>query len=431
MSNQVNERNYKHWITRYCDRGNCWIVVSKLGDMIRHENTIITGPNGENILHEDLHLTHDNLQYVYLVNFSPKQLITLVQDDKYFYLINNIEITKQEGNNEVTDYESTIICNNSLSGLVAGLPKPMRKKLKLKTSDKIKLKHTDRIQLDRIVPIDFIGKRHIEQVKLFRDYCKQDADVLDLSGLFLLSPKVIEDTAIFSKKIFSHTQVILYQNNQFNKFGWLKHFPHIKILAMWYITTVTNDDIDLLVESAPNLETLEFHHCFQLNGRILIPISTLVRLDKLIINYERCDLQKEIFETIIKDNEWELIKNTNMSVVLIDSHNLTLDFIDFFLKSFKGINHFIMNKMVLDKLKNNSADGFKDREEPISFHSSEDTNIGFKRNRDVRIYDLVRNKCGNVFSESMLNLIKERSPDKADAADLLLRETTSCTSTAS
>jgi hypothetical protein len=387
--------------------------VAKLGEMIGHKDTTIIGTDGPEL---ELPLVHDGLEYVYFVDFSEERLITLVQDKKYYYLIDNTKyIVKDE-----EEHRSNIMYDTSLSRLVRRMPSGIRKKVGLKQIDKVKLRPAEIKQLQFVVPVDFIGQPHIAQVKLFRDFAKQDRKRLDLSGLFILEPKVIEDTAVLGKVKFEHEEVVLYQNNRFHKFGWLEHFPKIKILTLWYINQVQNEDIASLVESAPGLEALEFHHCFQLNGRAIIPVSKLSRLNKFILNYEQCELQELAYETVIKDEEWKQIDNTPLEVVLIDSYNLTLDFIDLFLKAFKGIKHFIMNDVILAKLEKNSADGVKDLEDPVSFHSVKDTKVGFKRYRDVKVFDQVRNKCGNAFSDAMLKKIKERSPEKAEIADMLL-----------
>lgn len=413
----ITDREYKHWITRRCERHNCWLVVAKLGDMISHTDTTIIGPDETVVAHKDLPLTHDTLEYVYLVNFTEDRLITLVQDKQFYYLIDNTEYVSEEG---VKDHRSKILYDTSIKKLVGRMSGSLRKKIGLLHIDKIKLKQTERKQLEGVVPIDFICKPHPAQVKLFRDYVNQDTRRVDLSGLFILEPKVIEDAAVWGKKDFGHEEVVLYQNNRFHKFGWLKHFPNIKTLTLWYLNQVKDEDIELLVESAPNLNALEFHYCFQLTGRCIIPVSKLQHLDKLILNNERCELQELTYETVITDAEWTTISNTSLTLVLIDSQNLTLDFIDLFLKSFKVVQHFIMNEIVLEKLQKNSADGCKDREDPITFHSVKDTKVGFKRYRDVKIYDQVRNKCGNVFSDAMLNKIKQRSPEKSEIVDTLL-----------
>jgi hypothetical protein len=416
----LSKREYKYWITKNCERQNCWIVVARLGEMLNHRDTVIEGPDGV-IDHEDLPLTHDNMEYVYLVDFSDSRLIALVQDNEYYYLIDNTKISVQdEEGKDVEDYQSRIVYNKSLTGLVGKLSGGLRKKLKLKLSSKAKLRSRDVTQLEGVVSIDFIGKTHEEQVELFKTYAgdNKNKKQLDLSGLFVLDPKVIID----SQTVYPQEQIILYQNNKFNTFEWLKFFPNISILSVWYINTLTNDSMDELILSAPKINTLEFHYCYQLNGRILIPLSKLNLLDKLVINNEKCDLQPQTYETIIKDEEWAKMSNQSLSLVVINSHNLTLDFIDFFLKCFTNVTNFIMNELVLKKLEDNSSNGSKDHEDPISFHSVLNTNQGFKRYKNVKIYDLVRNKTGNTFSTSMLDVIKERCPDKAEAAELMKNE---------
>lgn len=414
-----SERQLKHWITKHCDRKHCWIVVARLGEMLLHEDAIINGPDGA-VSRDQLPLTHDSLEYVYTVYLKDGHLLTVVQDKDYYYLIDNMELDDSETGTKV--YKSRITYDTKLSKLISRMTSGNRKKLGLKHKDKIKLKQIDRHQLEGVVPVDFIAQPHVVQVKLFRDYIKQNPKRLDLSGFYLLEPQVLMDTAVWGKMKFTQEEVVLYQNNRFHKFEWLKHFPKIKTLTMWYINQVKDSDIDVLVQSAPSLQILEFHYCFQLTGRVLIPVSKLPVLDKLILSNTQCSLQETTYETVITDKEWSALENSSVTVALIDSHNLTLDFIDFFLRSFKTVEHFIMNEIMLGKLQKNSADGGKDRETPVSFHSVSDTTVGFKRYRDVRIYDLVRNKTGNTFSSAMLKKIQERSPEKAEAAEALMPE---------
>ena len=92
----LNEREYKFWITKNCDRRNCWIVLAQLGYMINHVDTKLYHEKKE-VPREELSLVHDGLEYVYLVDFASDRLITLVQDKDYYYLIDNTEVTRIEG----------------------------------------------------------------------------------------------------------------------------------------------------------------------------------------------------------------------------------------------------------------------------------------------------------------------------------------------
>lgn len=405
-------REYKYWITRNCDRKYCWLVASRLDDMLSHKDTTITGPSGP-VPREELQLSQATLEYVYFVDFSSDHIVTLVQDRTYFYLIDNTEITVTEGRESSKDYRSNIRFHSSLPLLVSGMTGGLRKRLGLKTPDKIKLRSVESKALDGVVPIDFIGQEHATQVDLFRRYADQNKATLDLSGMLLLSPQVIIDCG----RLFPHQQVILYQNKHFSTTldGWLRCFPKASTLSMWYID-IRNSHIIIPV----NISTLEFHNCMEIDIRVLTKLAGLTTLKRLILNYEKMPVQECSYETLISDAEWGAINNTTLETILVDSKCLTMDVIDFILKGFRKLEHFLMDGEVLAKLQQNSRDGCKDREPVITFHSALDTTQGFTRRRDVKVYDLLRNKYGAAFSDSMLRVIRARDPEKSEAVDILL-----------
>jgi len=175
--------------------------------------------------------------------------------------------------------------------------------------------------------------------------------------------------------------------------------------------------IDTIHLSAPELDTIEIHYCPQVTGRVLISLSKMSLLNKIVINNESCEIHTDPYETVIKDAEWKLINNSNVELLLIDSYNLTLDFIYFSLIHFKGLQHYIMNDIIMRKLNDKSVGGHM--EQSVVFHSSKDINQGFKRYRDIKVYDLVRSKCGNMFSDSMLKKIEALNPERSDAVMIL------------
>ena len=132
-----------------------------------------------------------------------------------------------------------------------------------------------------------------------------------------------------------------------------------------------------------------------------------------------CKIQENTFETVITDEEWKNVKSDTLTTLFINSGNLTLDFIDFCLKSFKQLTNFIMHDLVLQKLDKHSRSGHT--EHKISFHNASDINQGFYRYTDVKISDLVRNKIAPAFSESMLRKIRELDPSKAEIVDQMLK----------
>ncbi len=416
----IKVREYKYWLTKNAQTSNCWIVVAQLDEMLSHKECILHDPQGKAVARDTLRLNSGNLQYVYVTLFEGDRATTIVQDDMYYYYIDNAKDTSaastSAASTEDTDYKSFIQYFSSLNQLVHGISGGQRKRLGIKLPDKIKLRSVEQTALRGVTHIDFIGKTHEEQVLLWKEYVSGAGQNLNLAGFHMLDPKVIID----ANKSSSHTQIILSQNSKFRNFEWLKTFPKATILSVWNIHNITDSSIATLKQYAPLLNILEFHNCVQLTGRILIDLSQFSLLDKLVINHDTCHMQVTGRETVITDEEWSKINNTTLSVLLIDSKNLTLDFIDMTLKHFKGLEHFIMNDEILAKLEKNAVNGHNP--ERISFHSISNVQSGFKRYRDVKIYDLIRNKCGNMFSESMLRKIKERNPDKAQIVDMLSTE---------
>jgi hypothetical protein len=219
-------------------------------------------------------------------------------------------------------------------------------------------------------------------------------------------------------KVSSVKTLILNQNlNMCHSFQWLYYFPNLNTLTVWY-TTITDSSFQQAHRYAPKLNIIEFHQCLNLTGRILLSLNNFHMLQKIIINNEVCSLQENTFETVITEEEWKALKNTTVDTLLIDSGNLTLDFINYILLSFEALTNFIMHPKVLEKLEKNSRSGHSDRK--ISFHSLNNIEQGFYRYAQVKITDLLKNKIGPVFSDSMLRKIKELDPSKADAADFLM-----------
>ena len=422
----LNDREYRYWLTKNCERHNCWVVVAKLGEMLLHKETTYTGPSGPV---DSIPLHHDALKYVYLAHFEEDRVTTIVQDDQYYYLIDN-QKTKtatvaepraepesgadaEQEQKEYDLYTSDIKFHTDIKGLISMMSGGQRKRLKIQLSKKAKLKAKDVSALNGVTYIDFINKTHEEQVELWKTYMKQQKDHIDLSGFFLLEPQVLIDAGVKG----SQDQIIINQNNRFYNFEWLKLFPKLKVLSIWYVNMLQDEHVGQIAKTAPNLNTLELHNCYQVTGRALIPLFGMHLMEKLIFNNEKCSLQESGLETVITDEEWMQINNASLNILLIDSHNLTLDFIDLVLKRITGLKHFIMNEIILEKLRKNSASGCDDDREPVTFHSASNLQSGFKRYRHVKVYDQVRNKCGNMFSDAMLKIIAERNPERAEVAE--------------
>lgn len=434
------EEKCLYWITKHAPRQSCWLIVAKLGDMLGHNNTTIHHPSMEAVADlstqpttvADL-LTHDDLEYIYASKMDDNRITILISDMTRYYVIDNKLITeeyeeteesenqeeqKSEANKEKDQFSSDIWYNESIIELLDIIPGTVRKRLSLKQAHKQKLK-TNNIDTNLIQPMHFSRKTFEQQVELWKQYVKQQTrdkgDTLDFSGLYKLDPKVIVAAGL---KYPTFKTVVINQNNKFTNLHWLFYFPNLEVLSVWYINMLKDESFKDIHRYAPKINTLELHMCPQVTGRVLLNFNGLGLLKNLILNNPKCSLQENIHETIISDKEWETIKGNCLNTLLIDSGNLTRDFIKFALESYPNLEHFIMHKEVMLQLKEHSSSGHSD--DKIVFHSAEDTKQGFHRYKDVKIYELVRNKAGNMFSESMLNKIKQNDPSKSGAVDELL-----------
>jgi hypothetical protein len=401
----LSDREYRYWITQNCPRQNCWIVMARLGEMISHPGTTVYGPDGGE---QELKLKHDNLKYVYFAHFDKNRVTTLVQDTEAYYLIDNEQL---EDSKEAT-VKSVIHCGTNLAKILEHVTGARKKAIGLKSRDKAKLTARQVQALRGVTYIDFINMPKAAQMTLWERYIFEHRDGrLDLSGFTMLEPDILQS------KPMSYRELVLYQNNLINSFSWLGCIKGLKTLSIWFNNSIQDTDIAAIAEAVPMLEVFEVHSCMSLTGRALLPLSQMRMLNKLVINNTGCRWQEKSYETVIRDQEWEAIDNTNLQVLLIDSYNLTLDVIAFILRAFKALQNFIMCPEMLEKLDKNSAPGYLD--EKVTFHSAENLQQCFSRRRDIRVFDLVRNKCGNTFSDSMLKKIRELDPSKGDAADTL------------
>jgi hypothetical protein len=407
-------RTFLYWL-KLKNLGDTSIVSQNIRDMTTHTDTKLYGDETD-LEQVRADLQNFDLKYIYTCKSSETRITTIVCDMSRYYLIDNAL------NDLSGDITSQIWFHQTPMGLVELVPEDIRKYLDIKTADKIvaHLSKKDKQALEGVLPLDFARATPDEQKDLWKRFMTiprtENPDTLDLSGLTSLSSRIIIEAGIRYDQIRT---IVTNMNNSLFVGGcnWLFYFPNVTTLSVWN-TEVQNDNLTNVSKYAPNLTIVEFHQCMPLTGRCLIELVKLPQLTNLVLDNEMCKLQETTFETVITDDEWKQIKSDTITTLFINSGNLTLDFIDFSLKSFKQISNFIMHELVLKKLEKNSRSGHTDHK--ISFHSSSNINEGFYRYADIKVTDLVRNKIAPAFSESMLRKIRELDPSKADIVNQLM-----------
>jgi hypothetical protein len=254
-----------------------------------------------------------------------------------------------------------------------------------------------------------------EELAVWKSDAKDTKLDVDLTGYYALNPKVIITAG---EKYPSVKKISMNQNvHMSGSFSWLYYFPNLTTLSVKYCP-ITDESLDLIYRYAPNLTTVEFHNCLNVTGRCLLTLAKCLKIEQIVIDGE-CKMQHNNFETVIKDEEWKELKSLTLSSLSINSSNLTLDFINFCLKSFPALTNFLMNDEVLVKLSKNARSGHSDDKIYFQSFADPDGPNGFYRYSDVKITDLVRNKYGPAFSESMLRKIKELDPTKTESVEQL------------
>ena len=209
-------------------------------------------------------------------------------------------------------------------------------------------------------------------------YVKQAVEhkngILDLSGLLMINENHMTQFAAWTREapVILHPgikTIVMCQNVNINSYEWIKSFPNAKILSIWYSNTLSERVIKEIVSYLPKLESLEFHSCFNITGRCLIHISKLKLLNKLIIDYPRISCSQNIFSTIISPKDWEQIDNSSLELLMINTDNLTMNFVHYITKSFKNLSRFMMSQAVLQNVHTNMYSGFE--KESIIFQSFE------------------------------------------------------------
>ena len=409
----ISDREFKYWLTKNCSRQNSWIVVARFGEIISHDGHLFYDELGHQV--DELPLKADNLEYVYIANLSPAKLIAIVQVADKYYVIKNFNNNFEDKNkaddseNDVVSkpVDSTIHMTSSIDKAISLLSSAERKEVGLKKRHKITLKPKEQKALEGIVNIDFVGKSKSEQCLLWDKLLAQSGDTLDLSGMYLIDPEVMGSG---SKRKFNQIKtVILYQNNLVTRFEWILKLPALKTLSIWFSNQLEDNMLENLSAYGKTIQELEFHFCYKLTGRALIEISKLPLLDKLIMDNPVMSCQENTFETVIKPKEWRKIENSSLQLVMINSDNMTVDFIDYMLISFPNVERYVLSDKLIDKLHQDSAHGYEKDE--IIFQSFADTSKGFKRYKKVRMLNLLKNKVDRQkFSDSMLKIIEKNNP---------------------
>ena len=377
-----------------------WIVLQHLNDIVSYETVALKGVKIKTAANADKEFALPSplvfdIRYIVYASVNDTQLLTMIYDGALKMYVFLQKIRDEAGIN--------VWVSTHADKLLEIVPKEI-------------------LNLSEFKPLNgnafefAMSTTPEEELAVWKSEKDTKLDLLDLTGYYALNPKVIITAG---EKYPSVTKISMNQNvHMCGSFSWLYYFPNLTTLTLKYCP-ITDESVDLIYRYAPNLTSVEFHHCLNVTGRCLLTLAKCLKIEQIVIDGE-CKMQHNNFETVIKDEEWKELKSLTLSSLSINSSNLTLDFINFCLKSCPALTHFLMNDEVLDKLSKNARSGHSDDKIYFQSFADPDGSNGFYRYSDVKITDLVRNKYGPAFSESMLRKIKELDPTKTESVEQLI-----------
>lgn len=444
----------KAWLNYNCSQGNNWVVIYKFDEIINHKNRQLLTINGKNICpvnSDDYQLSSVDLSHIYFTYMTENLLITLIETyNGQLFLIHNTmnlieppektETPKQEETQSTTvELNDAMIdqCIENRDALVKKVdsivPLPQLESIeskiyflstvtdlrfclskKEKTSIGLRdrkwflgdaqLKKIQKDELDHLSYMDFINiSSEPRYLTLLNRYIDQSGETLNLTHNYSITPTLLNSI----KDNFRVKELIIYQNFQINDFQWLRHFPNIKMINLFYNHQIEQRHFEQIVQILPNLSVFNIHFCSRINLRVLIPILKLQQLEKLAIDDSQFWCQRSVHELFILPQEWKNIDCQTLQKVAINSLNLTLDVIDYLLVACPNITQFTVDENILKHINKDIVSGFE-KDNVIIFNAWQNPSKGFQIHKKVSFNNLLKdNYNSQLFSESMLKKIKE------------------------
>lgn len=168
-----------------------------------------------------------------------------------------------------------------------------------------------------------------------------------------------------------------------------------------------DDDFNTICKVLPKLEAINIHESYQISNRVMVPILSLLKnIERVCLDNKVLICQKNAYQGVVTEKEWSCIRADSLKYLMINSDNLTQDVIDSYLKACINLKRFIMNGLVLKRLRQNVKEGLGP--DTITFQAAEDLRLGFTVKKDIRIANLLKDRYEPAYSSSMLKIIKQQ-----------------------
>lgn len=348
--------------------------------------------------------------------------------------VEQVEKVKKEEKEKEVEMKtvSAMIVSTDLISLLNAVPNQTRKLINLEKVHKMSLTKEDQIRLTRTTGFDFARCRSEEELlSLFRKYLEEiknlkkpvikakdsnqekqekqqqrdPSTILDFSGNMSIYPAILEKLSV--EETAHIEEILFFQNIRIGKWLFLSRFKNLKVLSFWYMYQLKDDDFNTICKTSPKIEAINIHESYQISNRVMVPIlSILKRIERVCLDNKVLICQKNAYQGVVTEKEWSAIRCDSLKYILINSDNLTQDVIDSYLKACINLKRFIMNGLVLKRLRQNVTEGLGP--DTITFQAAEDLRLGFTVKKDLRIANLLKDRYEPAYSASMLKIIKQQ-----------------------
>ena len=181
--------------------------------------------------------------------------------------------------------------------------------------------------------------------------------------------------------------------------NWTKNLYRVNIINMFQFN---NQTIEYLTIKLPNIRELYVHTCPQVNIRCLLNILNNNKIEVLCLDNSRMICQPNEYSGLISEEEWNIIKNTSLKKLLINSTNLSLDIIDYLRTYCYELRELIIDSDIFTKV-HKSIVSLGDKSRPLSISSNKRKRLNL--GKDFLMTNLLKDKFQEPFSNCMLEVI--------------------------
>jgi hypothetical protein len=429
-------------LSKYCPVKNNWILLLNYSQVINHQGKTVSRFGSSGQLEEGELSDPTDLVHVFFNYMTDKHLLALVQTRAGQMLLINNEMEIEQPTEEVKgngpEEEGEVIKLNAKTPLpvIKGISSKLtiierpdqlmdRELMSANLQKTIGLKewcrHASRLKEPSTVKLDyssFFGHTRLKTLlPLVYEWIKQSGETLDFTGQYYLTEQQLSKLP----EMGFVKNVCFDQNCQIKDFDWLRRFPQLTHLMLDQCQQIDEPVFAGICRACPKLESVTIKFCCRINIRILLELLKLDRLTKVVVDFPNFYCQVSASEVLVTKEEWKSANSYSLQTLFLNSENLTLDVLDYLLKSCPGLKDIYLHENILKMASKNIM--FDEQEvapeKVVNFHSSDEFRKGFRASRPLTFKNMFKNYFTAPYSKSMLERMRQNEQHNQEIQEAL------------